>query len=136
MAYWFAGFFVKPPFNPPTVLPEGAVLRNITVPFVGVGVRVSALLGKTPSAEAVDLLAEQLGISHAGDWIYLTYTCWAGRIDSVYGLGSSGGQRFGPIEEDAVARTKDAYLQLMGEFGVSPEDALRFPPFERGFWGE
>ena len=29
-----------------------------------------------------------------------------------------------------------AYLRLMGEFSVSEADALNFPPFARGFWGE
>lgn len=135
MAYWFSGFFATPPVEPSTDLPEWAVWRGVTSPFVGVGVRIADLQGKTPSAEEVHSLARQLGIGHA-DWIYLTYTCWAGRVDFVYGLGVRGGQPFGPVEEDRLSHTRDSYVGLMGEFGVSPGDAMGFPPFERGFWGE
>ena len=136
MAFWFSGFFARPPVSRPETLPEGAVWRQISAPFAGVGVRLEHLSGKKPAPDRVEALARQLGIARATDWLYLTYVCWAGRVDSVYGLGVRGGRLFGPIVESAVRLARDAYLELMGEFGVGPADALRFPPFERGFWGE
>jgi len=134
MAYWFSGFFAKPSVEPPTTLPERAVWREIVSPFVGVGVLLAELQGERPSSEEVQSLVQRLGIDRA-DWIYLTYVCWAGSVDSVYGLGVCGGRPFGQVDEDRGTHTREAYIRLMGEFGVSPENAMRFPPFERGFWG-
>jgi hypothetical protein len=136
MAYWFSGFFAKPAVSRPDELPEGAIWREIGAPFCGVGVRLDSLQGETPNPKKVVALTEQPGIARAVDWVYLTYVCWAGRIDFIYGLGARGRWYFGPIEESDVDFTKDVYLELMGEFGVEPVDAMRFPPFDRGFWGE
>jgi hypothetical protein len=134
--YQFAGFFAKPVIDLPEILPEGAVWRTISIPFQGVGVRLAALLGESPEPRRVNGLLEQLGLQDSIDWLYLTYVCWGGQLDYVYGLGVRGGQAIGPIEESDEARVDDAYLELMGQFGVEPADARRFPPFIRGFWGE
>jgi hypothetical protein len=40
--------------------------------------------------EARRLLA-QVGPGSATDWLYLSYVTWAGRIDSVYGVGAEFG---------------------------------------------
>jgi hypothetical protein len=69
--------------------------------------------------------------------VYLSYVCWAGQIDFVYGLGSCGGVPFGPVkEDDAHDAVKAAYTGLMEQFGVSAPVALQFEPFRRGYWGE
>jgi hypothetical protein len=134
--YRFAGFFAKPWIDRPTSLPEGAVWRSVSVPFAGVGVRLPALIGQSPDPAEVERLLRQVGLHAATDWLYLTYDCWAGRIDYVYGLGVRSGHAFGPAKESDVSKVRAAYLELMGEFGVQPADALAFPPFVRGFWGD
>jgi hypothetical protein len=134
--YSFAGFFAKPPVRRPDVPIEGAVWRDITTPFVGVGVRLAALLDHKPDPVRVEALAGQLGIDRATDWLFLDYVCWGGRIDFVYGLGVRGGRRFGPAEEPDEPQATETYVSLMREFGVERADAMMFPPFERGFWGE
>jgi hypothetical protein len=136
LAYWFAGFFARPATDKPLVLPDDAVWRAIEAPFSGVGVRLPSLLGESPSVPEITRLAGELGMNAAEGWLFIVYTCWGGRIDSVYGLGRRGGRHFGPVEESDLAKVKAAYVTLMGEFGISEEDAFRFTPFERGFWGE
>lgn len=133
MAFWFTGFFSRPTVPLPETLPAGAVWRDIATPFVGVGLRLADSDGKHTPAE-VDALARQLGLDGAECWVFLRYTCWGGRIDSVDGLGSCGGVPFDLISEDDDAET--AYLQLMEQFGIPAETALRFEPFHRGYWGE
>jgi hypothetical protein len=136
VTYRFNGFFARPPVSRPTGLPAGAVWRDITAPFVGVGVRIRVTGlgdGEPGPVEARQLLAA-VGLAGASDWLYLSYVTWAGPIDHVYGLGVSAGREFGPVSEGDEARA--AYLALMAEFGVSEADALNFPPFVRGFWGE
>ena len=81
------------------------------------------------------MLAE-VGLAGAADWLFINYVTWAGPIDSVYGLGVSGGRAFGPVAESDGDKTRAAYLELMGEFGVAQADALNFPPFVRGYWAE
>ena len=136
MAYWFSGFLAKPPIARPETLLEGEVWREISAPFSGIGVRLEDLLGTNPDPDRVEVLARRLGVVRASEWLYLTYVCWAGRIDLVFGLGAKGRWRYGPIKESDVSLTRGAYVRLMAEFGVTSADALRFPPFERGFWGE
>jgi len=86
VAYQFTGFFAKPTITPPRRLPEGAVWRNLDTPFVGIGVRLPAFHSSTAPAGEVLELARRLGLDPATDWLFLVYTCWGGRIDSVYGL--------------------------------------------------
>jgi hypothetical protein len=133
--YQFDGFFAKPVIDRPITLPEGAVWRSITAPFVGVGVRLPALLGQSPDPVEVYRVLREVGLSTVKDWLYLRYDCWAGQIDYVYGLGVRDGHGFGPAKDDG-AQARAVYLELMGGFGVQPADALAFPPFVRGFWGE
>ena len=136
MAYQFAGFFAQPAVSKPLDLPANAVWREITSPFAGVGVRLPDLIGSRPAVADVESLASQLGLEKADRWLYLIYVCWGGTIDFVYGVGSSMGTRFGPFEESALDRVERVYTELMGSFGVSPTDALQFPPFIRGYWGD
>jgi hypothetical protein len=137
MAYEFAGFFARPPLPQPTVLPPTAVWREIVSPFIGIGVRLPWLLGQEPTEAEVDGLAAQLGLGRADRWIYLTYDCWGGMLVGVYGMGTSLGQRFGPSGLTEGPQTGEAtFLNLMSEFGVSPEGANNFAPFRRGFWDE
>jgi hypothetical protein len=124
--------------NRPATLPAGAVWRDITVPFVGVGVRlgVTGLGDDEPGpAEARQLLAA-VGLGGASDWLYLSYVTWGGLIDHVYGLGVTGGREFGLVSESDRDKVLEAYLSLMSEFGVPAADALNFPPFVRRFWDE
>lgn len=136
MAFWFTGFFARPRIDPPTVLPAGAVWREIAVPFVGVGVRLLAQFDNKLNPTEVNRLRVEVGLNEAVDWLFISYVTWGGRIDGVYGLGATGGRAFGPIRESDQEPAEAAYLVLMGEFGVTPADALNFPPFARGFFGE
>jgi hypothetical protein len=134
--YRFAGFFAKPIIARPESLPGGVAWRCIAVPFEGVGVRVAALIGQSPELTEVNRVRTQVGLQDATNWLYLTYDCWAGRVEYVYGLGSRSGVPFGPVKESDISRVPAAYVAVMGSFGVQPADALRFPPFVGGFWGE
>ena len=136
MAYGFTGFFAAPVLAQPAGLPPGAAWREIASPFTGVGISLPPLLSNTPARDEVEALARQLGLDAAERWLYLTYICWAGQIEFVYGLGASAGVPFGPVKEDEQDTVERAYTWLMARFGVSVEDALRFAPFTRGFWGE
>ena len=135
MAYRFAGFFASPVLPQPDSLPAGAAWREIDSPFAGIGVRMPALVGKTPARDDMEMLARQLGLDAANRWLYINYDCWGGRIDFVYGFGISSGFPFGPVEEGSLRIVNDAYTRLMAQFGVLAEDALRFAPFRR-FWDE
>jgi hypothetical protein len=134
--YRFTGFFARPAIERPATLPIGAVWREVAVPFVGVGVRLLNLPHDEPGPDEARRLLIEVGLDGAGDWLFINYVTWAGPIDSVYGLGSSGGQAFGPVGETADDKVRTAYLELMGAFGVAPADAFNFPPFVRGYWGE
>lgn len=134
--YRFTGFFARPIFRPPATMTNGAVWREIGAPFTGIGVRLPPLVDqKIPLAEARRVLADY-GLGGATHWLYLSYVTWAGRIDSVYGLGAAGDREFGPVGEWDSDKTRAAYLELMSAFGVAEADALNFSPFVRGFWGE
>ena len=136
--YEFTGFFARPAVPQPVALPPGVVWRDITSPFVGVGVRLPDL-DDQPELLArpdVETLALKLGLGAADCWVYLTYVCWGGDIDFVYGLGSHRGRPFGPVREDEHGAVEGAYTGLMEGIGVPPEVALEFEPFRRGYWGE
>jgi hypothetical protein len=137
MAYWFAGFFARPRVTPPTALPPRACWRTITTPFDGVGVQLAGLRSERPPVATIEALAVELGFASAQAWIYLTYSCWGGRIESVYGLANSAdGGRIGPVDVLDKDEAKQAYVALMAHFGVCARDALNFQPFHRGFWDE
>jgi hypothetical protein len=139
MAYWFNGFLARPSIERPTVLPADAVWREIVAPFIGVGLRVnvsSLVADDEPKPDEARRLLAEFGLGIATDWLYLSYVTWAGEIDSVYGVGASGGREFGPVSGSDFDKARAAYLELMGAFGIAPADALNFPPFTRGFWGE
>jgi hypothetical protein len=134
--YRFTGFFARPRIERPAVLPDGAVWREVASPFVGVGVRLPKLANDKPGPDESRLLLSEVGLAGAVDWLYLRYITWAGPIESVYGLGVSGGKELGPVKDLDRVTARSTYLELMGAFGVAPADALDFPPFVRGFWGE
>jgi hypothetical protein len=128
MAYQFAGFFAQPAAVRLDSLPQHAIWRDIDAPFTVVGVRLPSLIGKSPTRADVQALARQPGLPGAECWLYLTYDCFGGEIDFVYGLGSRGGVPFGPVEEDNLGKAEAAYINLMARFGVSAEAAVRFEP--------
>jgi len=136
MTYQFAGFFVATPMPIPRSLPQAATWREISSPFLGVGVLLPHLIGKVVQPDEVQSLAREIGITDGRSWLFLQYDCWGGEIDFVYGMGVSGGVSFGPVEESDRATVEAAFTQVMGQFGVDPQAALNFAPFERGFWGE
>lgn len=136
MTYRFAGFFAGPSVPTPEELPDDAVWREISAPFVGVGLRLGSLVGKTPDAATVTALAHRFGFNRAERWIYLTYDCWGGLLDSVYGMGMKDDVPFGPRECSEDDLVEDEYVSLMRAFGLEKSDALYFAPFVRGFWGK
>ncbi|MGL6073963.1 MAG: hypothetical protein ACRC8S_07365 [Fimbriiglobus sp.] len=136
MSYRFTGFFARSLVEQPTTLPVGAVWRTITSPFIGIGVSLPDRADLEPTTEEVRRLLAEVGLGGETDWLFIEYDTWGGPIDSVYGLGSSGGQAFGPVSESAHDKVQAAYLSLMAAFGLAEADALDFPPFVRGFWGE
>jgi hypothetical protein len=97
MAYWFTGFFAQPRMVVPDKLLPGVLWKEITSPFLGVGVRLSKQDDENlPETVEVEAIARQLGFNTADAWIFLVYVCWAGRIDFIYGLGQHRGAKFGP----------------------------------------
>jgi hypothetical protein len=137
MAYEFTGFFARAVVPQPVSLPPGTVWREIASPFAGVGVRLPRSDDdRLLLASEAEVLARQLGLDAADRWIYLTYVCWGGDIDFIYGVASHGGVRFGPVKEDAHDAVEAAYTGLMEQFGVPAKAAMKFDPFRRGYWGE
>lgn len=136
MTYRFAGFLSPCRIERPATLPAGAVWREITTPFGGSGVRLSGLIGQAPTVEVIHELARTLGFDSTDTWLYLTYDCWGGQIDFVYGVGLDAGEPFGPVEADARNVVEAAFTSLMAKLNLGAEQAMLFAPFERGFWGE
>lgn len=136
MGYRFTGFLAQPRVDRPAELPDGAAWREISAPFTGVGISLPMQTGNPPGPDEARLLLAEVGLDGATDWLFIDYATWGGVIDCVYGLGWSGGRAFGPVDESARDAVEPAYLELMRAFGVAPADALSFPPFVRGFWGE
>src|SRR5262245_15056499 len=101
MGYRFTGFFARSVIERPAILPAEAVWREVAVPFVGVGVRLPGLAGSSPGPDEARRLLAEVGLGGAADWLFIDYATWAGPIESVYGLGSSGGRAFGPVGESA-----------------------------------
>lgn len=134
--YRFTGIFARPIIKRPSRLPTGAEWRDIARPFAGIGVCLPALAGSKPGQDEARRMLAEVGLSSAVDWLFIDYVTWGGPIDSVYGLGASGGLEFGPFAESDGDNTQATYLELMNKFGVAEADALKFPPFVRGFWGE
>jgi hypothetical protein len=114
MAYWFSGFFARPNVQQPHVLPARACWRTITTPFNGVGVRLPELQGERPTVAVIGALADQLELSGSNAWVYLSYTCWGGKIDSVYGVArSEDGSRIGPLDEYEWEKCQETYVARM-----------------------
>ena len=125
MAYEFAGFLAptEQDFVSLATMPADAICRHISSPFVGVGVRFPALIGKSPPMSQIEALATEIGIAKAPSWLYLAFDTW-GRIDSVYAIGVQEGTAFGPIDDTNVETVEAAFVQVMSRIGVSPENAL------------
>jgi hypothetical protein len=117
-------------------LPAGAVGAEIRVPFVGTGVRVRSLFGEVPPANDVQDLARKIGVAAAHQWLYLTYDCWGGSIDFVYGFTSTDGILSTPVEDSSLDTVEATYLDLLSQFGITAAHAFHFAPFARGFWGD
>jgi len=135
MAYQFAGFLVPTELDIVSLaaIPADAICRPITAPFVGFGIRLPALIGKSPPMSQISALAAEIGIAKAHSWLYIGYETW-GRIDSVYAAGVQEGTAFGPIDDTNIQTVEATFVQVMSRIGVSPENALGFDPFKRGFW--
>lgn len=94
------------------------------------------MIGRTPPPDEVGARARELGTTAADRWPFLTDDCWAGSIDLVSGLGARDGVPIVPVEESSQEKVAAAYASLMEQFGISPDVALRFQPFGRGYWGD
>ena len=140
MAYRFEGFFARPAVRRPATLPDGVIWRTIATPFVGVGVWLPDKddefggAEELPEPTAIQNLVTEIGLDATDCWLYLTYVCWGGEIDFVFGLGSRKGEAFGPVTESEHEKVEAAYIALMEQFGVSADIALHFEPFVRGYW--
>lgn len=66
----------------------------------------------------------------------MQYDCFGGQIDYVFGVIQFRDHSIKTIEESNLESVQNVYLDFMRSFGLSDEDALNFPPFHRGFWGE
>ncbi|WP_073213236.1 hypothetical protein [Massilia sp. CF038] len=135
MAYQFAGFLAPSDGEiiNSSALPAESLIRRITTPFVGVGIRLPSLVGMTPSADEINALAAATGIAQAKSWLYLAYDTW-GNIDSVYALGVQDGKQFGPIDDSNSQTVETTFVDVMARIGVDAKNALQFSPFVRGFW--
>ena len=136
MAYQFAGFFIKGKTYQFLELPSNAVVRQITSPFDGVGIRLPAYIGQTVTTEDVLQLSKSIGVSQSAEWIFIQYDCFGGQIDFVSGMTCSQADA-SPYKEDSSYDTvRQSFLNLMQSFGVDHENAINFLPFKRGFWGD
>ncbi|MDQ0038097.1 hypothetical protein J2W30_005884 [Variovorax boronicumulans] len=135
MAYQFAGFLVPTDQDLATsaAMPGEAICRLIVSPFLGVGIRLPSLIGKTPSVSQIHALASEFGVIKARSWLYIGYETW-GRVDSVYAAGVHEGTAFGPIDDSNIQTVEATFVEVMSRIGVNREQALRFDPFRRGFW--
>jgi hypothetical protein len=134
MTYQFAGFMAAARLPKPERLPQRSVWKDIRKPFIGVGLFLPEFIDKQPEPRLITQLASEYGFSASPSWIYLTYTCWGGSVDFVYGLGARNGHSFGPDASDDFAES--TYVELMKSFGLSESSASNFEPFYRGFWNE
>jgi len=116
-------------------LPAGSVIRSIQTPFVGVGIALPSLAGKTLQMSELSAVANQMGIAAAKVWLFIDYETWGG-VDAVYAVGFADGSFFGPFDDSNGETVEATYVDVMGRIGVSKDDALDFEPFYRGFWGE
>jgi hypothetical protein len=82
--YRFTGFFSRPVIECPSSLPTGAIWRNVSTPFAGVGVSLSHLDHDEPGPDEAKRLLAEVGLSGATDWLFINYVTWAGHIDSVW----------------------------------------------------
>lgn len=142
--YQFIGFFARPGVQRPQTLPPRAIWRNVCTPFNGVGVYLPGLfvdeygvpVGPLLAVEEIKTLATQFGFDSTKTWVYLEYVCWGGPIDFVYGVSMCEGVRLGPLKMSVMdGSAEEAFTTLMAHFGITPEDALNFAPFVRGYWG-
>jgi hypothetical protein len=135
MSYQFAGFFTRSTVTLKE-LPMDAIANQIVTPFIGTGVKIHSLIGKTHAVSELHELARKIGVTVADQWLYLTYDCWAGEIDYVYGFTANEGVLSPPLEASSYDSVKITYLTLMSQFGISKLDALAFAPFTRGFFSD
>jgi hypothetical protein len=61
--YRFTGFFARPPVGRPAVLRSGAVWREVTAPFVGVGVHLPNLADDEPGPDEAQRLMAEVGLA-------------------------------------------------------------------------
>lgn len=137
MAYRFTGFLAPglECITDSAELPAGSVIRSIQTPFVGVGIALPSLTGKTLQVSELSAVANQMGIGAAKAWLFIDYETWGG-VDAVYAAGFADGSAFGPFDDSNGETVEATYVDVMGRIGISKDDALDFEPFYRGFWGE
>lgn len=131
--YTFSGFFVKGKVV--EVEKDHCIVRRISDPFVGSGVNAPELVSSHLSEKEIRCLAADVGIDKSDHWMCIVYTCWAGRVDLVFGYVNKPSESYGPVsgeEEDG----EQVLANLFREFGLSEKHTESFTPFERDFWGE
>lgn len=134
MAYSFTGFFVVGSKSRPECLPKGTIWRKVTSPFQGIAALLPPNLGHKIGLEEIRVVGNDT--ADDCDWMFLRYETWGGKIDFVYGLGSAGGEDFGPVEDSEDDTVETTYEELMRRIGIAPEHSRNFAPFERDFFAK
>ena len=135
MSFQFSGFFVKKRV-PRDINKHKDVEKVVAIdkPFSGVGISVPKFISKDPTQDELLALASNLGITDGLDWMFIVYECFGGQIDYLFGYQNKNSQTFGPVQDSALDTVENSYIEFMHNFGVGKNKAIKFVPFERGYF--
>ena len=136
MGFQFSGFFVKD-ISIATLdrsVDGVEIIKEINAPFKGVGISVPKFISKDPSLKELEELASAIGLKLENEWLFMVYECFGGQIDYIFGYINDSGRSVGPIQESALTKVENIYINLMADFNVNEKEALAFEPFERGYF--
>lgn len=137
MGYQFSGFFVKDT-KPDQInsLDEIEGIKLVEKPFKGIGISVPKFKSKDPSDDELFKLANDIGLTPKMEWMFIVYECFGGQMDYLFGYINKNNETIGPVQESAWDKLESAYIEFMHSFGIGKNKALKFEPFERGFFCE
>ncbi|AJQ93382.1 hypothetical protein [Gynuella sunshinyii] len=135
MAFQFSVFFVRGCDEKAIAVYEDvACIKSFDKPFSGIGISIPKFTSKDPELDELLALSKTLGLDESGDWAFMIYECFGGSIDYLYGYQNRKGAIYGPITEPSLEKVEDTYVEFMHNFGVGKNKALKFEPFERGYF--